>query len=144
MIRACDGAVRMSDQSSHSDSDTAALEPPPAPPAQVKVKPRPAAPKSDPRNKPRRQPPYAVIVENDDDHSFDYVILGLCKVCGHSAEKASLLAVEIDLNGRAVVWTGSLEVAELKRDQIIGLGPDFFARNPVMYPLGVRLEPLPQ
>ena len=119
-----------------NSSDTAVMEPPP------KVK--PAAPKADPRNKPKRQPPYAVIVENDDDHTYEYVILGLCKVCGHSAERAFQLADEIDKNGRAAVWTGSLEVAELKRDQILGLGPDFFARHPVTYPLGVRLEPLPQ
>ena len=125
-------------ESNTNGGDTAVLEPPPPP----KVK--PAAPKADPRNKPKRQPPYAVIVENDDDHSYDYVILGLCKVCGHSMESAFKLATEIDRTGRAAVWTGSLEVAELKRDQIIGLGPDFFARNPVLYPLGVYLEPLPQ
>ncbi|MEA2711288.1 MAG: ATP-dependent Clp protease adaptor protein ClpS [Phycisphaerales bacterium] len=129
----------MSDSSSASstngNSDTAVLEPP---------KIRPAAPRPEPRNKPRRQPPYVVIVENDPDHSFDYVILGLCKVCGHSAESASKLADEIDQQGRAAVWSGSLEVAELKRDQILGLGPDLFAKDPVLYPLGVRLEPLPQ
>ena len=126
----------MSDQNK-DDNNTAVLEPP-----TVKVK--PAAPKVDPRNKPKRQPPYAVIVENDNDHTYEYVILGLCKVCGHGAERAFQLAATIDKQGRAVVWTGSLEVAELKRDQIVGLGPDFFARHPVMYPLGVRLEPLPQ
>jgi ATP-dependent Clp protease adaptor protein ClpS len=130
----------MSEANQNSESDTAILEPPPAP----KVKPKCAAPKADPRNKPKRQPPYAVIVENDDEHTWEYVMLGLCKVCGHSVEKAFLLTAEIDQNGRAVVWTGSLEVAELKRDQIVGLGPDFFARDPVMYPLGVRLEPMPQ
>ena len=117
--------------------DTAVLEPPPP-----KVK--PAAPKADPRNKPKRQPPYAVIVENDDDHTYEYVILGLCKVCGISTERAFQLASQIDKQGQAAVWTGALEVAELKRDQILGLGPDFFARKPVNYPLGVRLEPLPQ
>ena len=120
--------------------DTAVAEPPPAPP---KATPKSARPKTDPRNKPKRQPPYAVIVENDDDHTYAYVMLGLRKVCGHSMEDAFKLAMQIDLTGRAVVWTGSLEVAELKRDQIIGLGPDFFAEKPVTYPLGVRLEPLP-
>ena len=124
-------------ESGGSGGETTVMEPPPP-----KVK--PAAPKADPRNKPKRQPPYAVIVENDDDHTYEYVILGLCKVCGHSAEKAFQLASQIDKQGRAAVWTGSLEVAELKRDQILGLGPDFFARKPVTYPLGVRLEPLPQ
>ena len=130
----------MSDQPTtpnSNDSDTAVLEPP-------KVKAKPAVPKQDPRAKPKRQPPYAVIVENDNDHTYDYVILGLCKVCGHTIERAYELAKQIDEHGRAVVWTGVLEVAELKRDQIVGLGPDFFARKPVNYPLGVRLEPMPQ
>ena len=127
----------MSDDNS---SNTAVIEPPP----DAKAKPRPAKPKVDPNNKPRRQPPYALIVENDDDHTYQYVILGLCKVCGHTFTKAFKLADQIDKQGQAVVWTGTLELGELKRDQIRGLGPDFFARDPVMYPLGVRLEPLPQ
>ena len=121
----------------NTGGDTAVLEPP-------KVKAKPAAPKADPRNKPKRLPPYAVIVENDDDHTYDYVVLGLCKVCGVSEERAFQLATQIDRQGQAAVWTGPLEVAELKRDQILGLGPDLFARRPVNYPLGVRLEPLPQ
>ena len=31
-------------------------------------------------SRPKRLPPYAVILENDDLHSFDYVILVLQKV----------------------------------------------------------------
>jgi ATP-dependent Clp protease adaptor protein ClpS len=95
------------------------------------------------RVEPRQQPPYAVIVENDDLHTFEYVIEGLQKVCGHSRQKAFLLAAEIDTQGRALVWSGSKEVAELKRDQIRGLGPDHFASQPVTFPLGVYIEPLP-
>ncbi len=96
------------------------------------------------KNKPRKQPQYVVIVENDDRHTFLYVIEVLQKVCGHRLEEAERLANEVHHTGRAVVWQGSLEVAELKRDQILCLGPDFFARKPVKYPLGVTLEPLPQ
>lgn len=93
-------------------------------------------------SEPRRQPPYAVIVENDDLHTFDYVIEGLQKVCGHSRQKAFLLAAEIDAQGKAIVWSGTKELAELKRDQIRGLGPDYFAPKPVTFPLGVYIEPL--
>jgi ATP-dependent Clp protease adaptor protein ClpS len=121
------------------DQNSAVAEPPPAPPA-----PKAAAPKVDPKTRPRRQPPYAVVVLNDDDHTYDYVVFGLSKVFGYSTEKSFLLAQTIDLTGRAVVWSGMLEVAELKRDQILGLGPDTWARKPVRYPLGVVLEPLPQ
>ncbi len=99
------------------------------------------APKN--RSEPKTQPPYAVIVENDDLHTFEYVIEGLQKVCGHSRQKAGLLALEIDARGRAIVWSGSKEVAELKCEQIRGLGPDFFAPKPVTFPLGVYIEPLP-
>ncbi len=95
------------------------------------------------RAEPRQQPPYAVIVENDDLHTFEYVIDGLQKVCGHSRQKAFLLAAEIDSQGRALVWSGTKELAELKRDQIRGLGPDHFAPQPVTFPLGVYIEPLP-
>ena len=75
--------------------------------------------------------------------TFEYVIEGLQKVCGHSRQKAFLLAAEIDAQGRALVWSGAKEVAELKRDQIRGLGPDHFAPQPVTFPLGVYIEPLP-
>ena len=67
-----------------------------------------------------------------------------CRRCAdHSRQKAWLLAAEIDARGKANVWSGSKEVAELKCEQIRGLGPDFFAPKPVTFPLGVYIEPLP-
>ena len=117
-----------------SQNDSVTIDAPQAAPA----KPRPVQ-----KTKPKRQPPYAVVIENDDDHTFQYVIDGLCKVCGHNWVRSFLLATTIHTAGRAVVWTGSFEVAELKRDQIKGLGPDHFAPKPVNFPLGVVLEPLP-
>src|SRR5688500_7617819 len=91
MIRLTEPLVMSDTEKNSGGGDTAVLEPP-APKA------KPAAPKTDPKNKPKRQPPYAVIVENDDDHTYQYVILGLCKVCGHSVEKAFKLASDIDHN----------------------------------------------
>ena len=99
------------------------------------------APKT--KSEPKRQPPYAVIVEDDEFHTFEYVIEGLSKVCGYNRQKAFLLAAEIDSRGRAIVWSGAREVAELKCEQIRGLGVDYFAPKPVTFPLGVYLEPLP-
>ena len=99
------------------------------------------APKT--KSETKRQPPYAVIVENDDLHTFDYVIEGLSKVFGYDRQKAFLLAAEIHTRGRAVVWSGAREVAELKCEQIRGLGVDHFAPQPVTFPLGVYIEPLP-
>ena len=91
----------------------------------------------------RRQPPYAVILENDDVHSFAYVVAGLQKVFHYGRAKAFRLMFEAHLKGRAIVWTGSLELAELKRDQLRGLGPDVWAGKAVDFPLGVVIEPLP-
>jgi ATP-dependent Clp protease adaptor protein ClpS len=95
-----------------------------------------------PVNKPKQQPRYAVVVLNDDLHTVEYVILALAKVFGYSMERGYQLASEIDTSGRAIVWTGALEHAELKRDQLRGMGPDVFAPTPVEFPLGVELEPV--
>ncbi len=103
------------------------------------VRPRTA----DTPTKPRRVPPYAVIVLNDDHHTFAYVIETFQKVLGYEVEKCFLLAKQIHEQGRAVVWTGPKEVAELKADQIRGMGPDFYAAKPVKWPLGVTIEPMP-
>jgi ATP-dependent Clp protease adaptor protein ClpS len=92
---------------------------------------------------PKKQPPYAVIVENDDLHTFDYVIEVLQKVFGYDLQKAFLLTSQVHHAGQALVWSGALELAELKRDQIRGFGPDVYAMNPVTFPLGVRIEKLP-
>ena len=76
--------------------------------------------------KTKRQPPYNVILLNDDDHSFEYVIEMLQKLFGYPVEKGFQMAVEVDTKGRVVVCTTSLERAELKRDQIHAYGPDKF------------------
>ncbi len=90
------------------------------------------------------QPRYAVVVLNDEDHTFDYVINMFLKVFRYETEKCFLLTREIHEKGRAIVWTGSLEVAELKKEQIQSMGRDFFNEKKVVdYPLGVELEPLP-
>lgn len=72
----------------------------------------------------KRQPPYHVVLLNDDDHSFDYVIAMLQKLFGHPREKGYQMAREVDTQGRVIVDTTSKERAELKRDQIHAFGPD--------------------
>jgi ATP-dependent Clp protease adaptor protein ClpS len=96
------------------------------------------------RSKPKRLPPYVVVVLNDDLHTFQYVIETFHKVFGYAVERCHQLAVQIHTQGRAAVWTGPKEVAELKRDLIRGAGPDFYATRKVEFPLGVTIEPLPQ
>ena len=99
---------------------------------------------TDEQSQTKKQPPYAVIVHNDDEHTFQYVIEVLMKLFGYPLEKAFVLTNQVHVAGKSVVWTGALEVAELKRDQLRGFGPDLFAVKKVEYPLGVTIEPLPE
>jgi ATP-dependent Clp protease adaptor protein ClpS len=94
------------------------------------------------KDKTRHCPLYAVIVWNDDDHTFEYVINTFMKVLGYKPEKCFKLATEIHTKGKALVWSGSLEVAELKKEQIEGAGRDFWAAKKVDWPLKVTLEPI--
>jgi ATP-dependent Clp protease adaptor protein ClpS len=76
------------------------------------------------RDKTKRQPPYHVILLNDDDHTYDYVIRMLKELFGHPEERGFLMAKEVDERGRVIVCTTSMERAELKRDQIHAFGAD--------------------
>ncbi|MBN2291437.1 MAG: ATP-dependent Clp protease adaptor ClpS [Pirellulales bacterium] len=79
--------------------------------------------------RPRRQPRYQVILWNDEEHSYPYVIIMLLELFGHPPEKGYQLAEEVDTKGRAVVLTTTLEHAELKRDQIHAFGKDDLIDN---------------
>jgi ATP-dependent Clp protease adaptor protein ClpS len=70
-------------------------------------------------------PLYHVVLLDDDDHTYDYVIEMLGAVFGHSIERAYQMACEVDANGRVIVDTTHLDRAELKRDQIHGFGADW-------------------
>ncbi|HEV3203521.1 MAG TPA: ATP-dependent Clp protease adaptor ClpS [Gemmataceae bacterium] len=72
----------------------------------------------------KRQPPYHVILLNDDDHTYNYVIRMLGQLFGHPETRAFMMAKEVDTKGRVIVDTTTLERAELKRDQIHAFGPD--------------------
>ncbi len=72
----------------------------------------------------KRQPPYHVVLWNDEDHTYEYVILMLLSLFGYPAEKGFILAKEVDTQGRVIVLTTTLEHAELKRDQIHAYGKD--------------------
>ena len=76
------------------------------------------------KQKTEGMPPYDVVLLDDDDHSYEYVIYMLKKVFGHPPEKGYRMAMEVDSTGRVVVMTTNLEQAELKRDQVHAFGPD--------------------
>jgi len=72
------------------------------------------------------QPLYHVILLNDEDHTYDYVIEMLVKIFGMTESKALSHAVEVDTVGTTILLTCELEKAELKRDQIHAYGADEF------------------
>ena len=82
-------------------------------------------PHADVENETKLQPPYHVVLLDDQDHTYEYVIEMLGKVFGHGRDKAFQMAQEVDAAGRCNVYTGSLEQAEFKRDQIHGYGADW-------------------
>jgi ATP-dependent Clp protease adaptor protein ClpS len=104
----------MTDSASAAVADPAVIEAVPAAPA--------ARPKRDAR--PKRQPRYHVVLWNDDDHTYQYVIAMLKQLFGHPPETGFKLAREVDRKGRVVVLTTTKEHAELKRDQIHAFGAD--------------------
>ena len=125
----------MSDDASVAVESPPTVEVPPKPEQRRKTQPADA--------KPKPQPPYAVVLFNDEEHSFQYVIEALMKVFGYPPEKSYALTLQIHNDGKGIVWSGTLELAELKRDQIRSAGPDFYAAKKVEFPLKATVEPLP-
>jgi ATP-dependent Clp protease adaptor protein ClpS len=84
----------------------------------------PTEPTVAPRTRPRtdscahRVPPYHLILANDDRHSMDFVVEVLRKVLGLPLERAMSFMLEAHTTGRAIIWTGPKEVAELKAEQV--------------------------
>ncbi len=75
-------------------------------------------------HRPNILPPYHVVLLDDDDHTYAYVIKMLRELFGHTYEGAYRISTEVDTQGRAVVDTTSKERAEFKRDQIHAYGRD--------------------
>ena len=84
----------------------------------------PAKPKGSKKPDPQPLPPYHVVLLDDDDHSYAYVIEMLGSLFGHPKEAAFKLAEQVDTAGRVIVCTTHKEKAELKRDQIHAFGKD--------------------
>jgi ATP-dependent Clp protease adaptor protein ClpS len=73
----------------------------------------------------RIEPLYNVILLDDDDHTYDYVVDMLSKIFKFSETVAFRHAVEVDTAGRTLLLTCPLPEAEAKRDQIHAYGPDW-------------------
>jgi ATP-dependent Clp protease adaptor protein ClpS len=76
-------------------------------------------------NRDQLAPLYNVVLLDDDDHSYEYVIDMLGKLFAFSESDAWNHAVEVDTTGRTVVMTCELVEAEFGRDQIHAFGADW-------------------
>ena len=94
------------------------------------------------KTKTRRVPPYVLILENDDHHSMEFVIEVLLKTLGYPQERCVQLMMQAHTDGRAIVWTGPKEVAELKAEQIHTFH-EIRAGGRDLGPLGCSIEPAP-
>lgn len=70
-------------------------------------------------------PLYRVVLLDDNDHTYDYVIEMLQKIFIFSFEEALKHAQEVDATGRTPLITCELPQAEFARDQIHGFGKDW-------------------
>ena len=76
------------------------------------------------RNREDLTPLFHVVLLNDDDHTYDYVVEMLSKIFCLPAEVAFHHAVEVDTTGRTIVMTCERAQAEFGRDQIHAYGAD--------------------
>lgn len=73
---------------------------------------------------PALEPPWHVILLDDEVHSFDYVIEMLQVIFGHKPDLGKRMADEVNDSGRVIVATVHKELAELRQQQIEEYGPD--------------------
>ena len=91
--------------------------------------------------KPKRQPRYNVVLWDDSEHTFDYVIRMLQELFGHALDRARAMANTVDSEGKVICLTTTLEHAELKRDQIHAYGRDPLASK-CSGSMSATIEPL--
>jgi ATP-dependent Clp protease adaptor protein ClpS len=84
-----------------------------------------------------------VVLHNDDMNGMDYVVGALRKVFNYGRTRAVWLMLKAHTTGRCIVWSGSLEVAELKAEQLKSCGPDPQMKSHGAASLSVTIEPLP-
>jgi ATP-dependent Clp protease adaptor protein ClpS len=100
-------------------------------------------PEHETREEVKLLPPYHVILENDDFHSFEFVTGVLIKTFGCPAERAFQLAWKAHSEGRAVVWTGPKETAEFKAEQMRTHHEIRESDGAKLGPLSCSIEPAP-
>jgi ATP-dependent Clp protease adaptor protein ClpS len=84
-----------------------------------------ASPETETVEREELTPLYRVVLLDDNDHTYDYVIEMLQKIFIFTLEQAYRHAEEVDRRGRTVLIACELPQAEYARDQIQAYGPDW-------------------
>jgi ATP-dependent Clp protease adaptor protein ClpS len=88
-----------------------------------------ASPETEVREQEQLAPLYHVVLIDDNEHTYDYVIEMLERLFLLSETEAFQHAVEVDTSGRTIVITCELPQAEFARDQIHAYGADWRMPN---------------
>ena len=72
----------------------------------------------------KNQPPYHVILIDDQEHTHQYVVEMMGVLFGFSEVKSEQIAHEVHDKGKCILITTTREYAEFKQEQIQGYGPD--------------------
>ncbi len=75
-------------------------------------------------NQDERAALYNVVLLDDDEHTYDYVIEMLMRLFSLSEAQALRHTVEVDSMGRTIVLTGEIEEATVSKEMIHGYGAD--------------------
>jgi ATP-dependent Clp protease adaptor protein ClpS len=67
---------------------------------------------------------WRLVLLDDDDHSYEYVIEMLGVIFGYGREKAFALARLVDSHGRVTLMTGEKAECEAKQSQVHAYGAD--------------------
>ncbi len=74
--------------------------------------------KSETRSKDQVDKPWQVIILDDPVNLMEYVARVIVKIFGYSREKAEEMMMAVHQRGKAVVWTGGREKAEMYVNQL--------------------------
>ena len=70
-------------------------------------------------------PQYHVVLLDDNEHTYEYVIEMLTDIFGHSPQTAFEMALTVDTQKKVAVYTTYKERAEQKKRQIENYGADW-------------------
>jgi ATP-dependent Clp protease adaptor protein ClpS len=65
-----------------------------------------------------------VVLFDDEDHTYDYVVEMLTHCCELSRDAAFYCALEVDMTGRTIVFYGDFDSCKTVCNKILTYGPD--------------------